>query len=97
MAFTNAFTFFSSITSFLLVHLHMDSTELYACIAPPHTWESALLEQRTTTDVLFSLLELSSAAVEQLSLFCTVLFFLQNCLWQFVLILYYPGVLQAIK
>lgn len=79
----------------LLLHLHPDPADFCAWETPCHTWLSALRE--TTTATLVSLLHLAPAAAERLVLFCTVLFSPQNCLWPFVLLLYYPGVLQAIK
>lgn len=42
----NAFMVCSSFTFLLLVHLHPDSAKSHACVAPPHTWLSALLEQK---------------------------------------------------
>lgn len=87
----------SSLTFLFLMHLHPDSAEWRAYIAPSHTWLSALLEQKDYNWCTVFFTAVVQCCIEQLSLFCTVLFFLQNCLWQFVLILYYPRVLQAIK
>lgn len=95
-AFTDAFIPFSSVTFLPLADSRADFAEFCMCAAV-HTREVLCLGRKAAADALCSLLHLSGLAAEQLSLFCTVLFFLQNCLWQFVLILYYPRVLQAIK
>lgn len=76
---------------------HPDPTESGAHEAPSCTWPRTPLEQKDCNRCPVFFTAVIQCCREQLSLFCTVLFFLQNCLWQFVLILYYPGVLQAIK
>lgn len=80
----------SLLLPFSYVQTPMQILQDSACVAV-HTQEVLCLSREAAADALCSSLHWSGVAAEQLSLFCTVLFFLQNCLWQFVLILITQG------